>query len=301
MLGGAFTTVNLQNLPAPNVIESLDFESILASIISEHQLRNPDFPPYRISDPAYKIFETAAYRELWLRQRVNDAAKGVMLAFAIGTDLDQIGANYDVGRLIITPENTSAIPPVAAVMEADEDFRARIQLSLEGITSAGSEGSYVFHALSADGNVKDASATSPAPGEVTVYVLSRTGDGTADEELLDTVETALNAARVRPLTDQVTVLTASIIEYTIEATLVMYPGPDSEVVRQAAEAAVTAYTLAIQRIGYDVNLSAIYQALHQPGVQRVELAAPLVNLVLDDGEASYCTAITVTVAEATDV
>ena len=44
---------------------------------------------------------------------------------------------------------------------------------------AGPTGAYEFHALSADGDVKDAAATSPAPGEVVVTVLSRTGDGAA--------------------------------------------------------------------------------------------------------------------------
>jgi phage-related baseplate assembly protein len=81
----------------------------------------------------------------------------------------------------------------------------------------------------------------------------------------------------------------------------MYPGPDPVVVRQAALDAVTAYAEAQRRIGYDVTLSGIYAALHKPGVQRVNLTAPAANLTIGDGEASFCTAITVTVAGATDV
>ena len=44
-----------------------------------------------------------AYRELLIRQRVNDAARGVMLATASGTDLDNLAANFNVERLLITP------------------------------------------------------------------------------------------------------------------------------------------------------------------------------------------------------
>lgn len=42
--------------------------------------------------------EVCAYRELLLRQRINQAAKSNLLAFATGTDLDNLGALYDVER-----------------------------------------------------------------------------------------------------------------------------------------------------------------------------------------------------------
>ncbi|MNP75450.1 hypothetical protein D3C76_1725120 [compost metagenome] len=51
----------------------------------------------------------------------------------------------------------------------------------------------------------------------------------------------------------------------------------------------------------DVTLSGLYAALHQPGVQQVDLTSPTTNLVIGDGEASYCTSITLTVAEQPDV
>lgn len=300
-MAGAFSTVNLAELQPPGVVETLSFEAILSSMLSDLQARDSTFTALVESDPAYKILEVAAYREFLLRQRVNDAARAVMLAFASGTDLDQIGANYSVQRLLISPGNAEAVPPVPPTYESDTDFRTRIQLSTDGYTTAGSEGSYIFHGLSADADVKDIQAISPTPGEVTVYVLSRTGSGAASPELVDTVATALNAEQVRPMTDQVTVMSASIVPYTITAELVLQPGPDSAVVYEEAMAAVSAYAHAQARIGYDVTLSGIYAALHRSGVQRVNLSAPLTNLTIDDGEASHCTAITVTIAGATDV
>ncbi|EEV5914885.1 baseplate assembly protein [Escherichia coli] len=43
------------------------------------------------------------------------------------------------------------------------------------------------------------------------------------------------------------------------------------------------------RLGRDIRLSAIYAALHVEGVQRVELAAPLADIVLNNTQASFCT------------
>lgn len=293
-MAGAFTVIDLSRLAAPNVVEALDFETILAAMLADLRARDTAFSALVESDPAYKILEVAAYRELLIRQRVNDAANAVMLAFAAGADLDHIGANYGVERLLITPADDTTIPPTVAVYETDEDFRARIQLSPEAYTTAGSEGSYVYHGLAADGDVKDVQAVSPEPGDVTVYVLSRTSDGTASPELLATVNDALNGEKVRPMTDRVTVMSASVNTYTIEAELIMYPGPDPEVVRQTAIDAVTAYAQAQHRIGYDVTRSGIFAALHQPGVQNVILTEPAADLVMDEGETSYCTNITVT-------
>ncbi len=289
-----FTTIDLSTLPAPSVVEALDFETIFAAMLADLQARDATFTALVESDPAYKILEVCAYRELLIRQRVNDAARAVMLAYAVGSDLDQLGALFGVTRLEITPADEEAVPPVAAVMESDAEFRRRIQLSLEGFSTAGPEGAYVFHALAADGDVLDVSAVSPTPGEVVVTVLSRTGDGTAGSPLLTAVEEALNDEDVRPLTDLVTVQSATIVDFTVEAEIYTYPGPDSSTVIEAAEAALDAYIASVRKIGRDITLSGIYAALHQPGVQRVDLIAPVADVAIANDEAGYCTAITIT-------
>lgn len=300
-MAGSFTVINLSALPAPVVVEQIDFETILAEMVADLQARDPAFTALVESDPAYKVLEVAAYRETLVRQSANEMCLGVMLAYAASSDLDQIGANFSVQRLVMDEGDPDAIPPVPPTYESDEDYRARIQLSFEGFTTAGSKGSYIFHGLGADADVKDIDAVSPTPGNVTVYVLSRTGDGTASTTLVNKVAATINGDQIRPMTDQVTVQSADIVEYTVVAELVILPGPDSEVVRQAALDAITAYTEAQRKIGYDVTLSGVYAALHQPGVQRVNLTAPVANLVIGTGQASYCTSITVTTAGATDV
>jgi phage-related baseplate assembly protein len=288
------TGIDLSQLPAPQVVEALDYEIILAAMLSDLQSRDLEFYAPVESDPAYKILEVAAYRELLIRQRVNDTARAVMLPYAKGADLDNLAALYGVARLLIDAGDPGAVPPITASYEADDALRRRVQLAPEAITTAGSTGSYVFHALSASATVKDVAIASPVPGQVQVTVLSTTADGAADQSLLDAVDAALNVETVRPLTDQVTVQAATITTYTIDATLYVYPGPDADVVRQAAEDAVTKYASDHHALGHDVTLSGVYAALHQPGVQRVELAEPTTSLTVPATAAAYCTAITVT-------
>ena len=86
-----------------------------------------------------------------------------------------------------------------------------------------------------------------------VSILSRASDGTASAELLATVSDVLQ--EVRPLTDLVTVQSATAVAYSITASLTVLPGPDSTVVRQMAQEAVTAYAGSQNRLGHDVTLA----------------------------------------------
>lgn len=293
-MAGAFTSVDLSQLPPPVVVEQIAFETILAEMLADLQARDPVFNALVESDTAYKILEVAAYRETLIRQRVNEAAKAVMLAFATGADLDQIAANYNVERLVIVPGDPGAIPPTQDVLESDADLRQRVLLSLEGYTTAGSIGAYMFHALSASGDVKDVGVTSLIPGRVNIAVLSRTGDGTAPTETLDAVEAALSDEIVRPLCDTVEVTSADVVDYVITASLDFYPGTGQSEVLAAAQTAAEKYADDMHKLGRDITLSGIYAALHQPGVQKVNLTEPSDDIVIAWNQAPYCTTITIT-------
>lgn len=292
----SYTAVDLTKLPAPNVVEALDFETIFAEILADFQSRDSSYDALLESDPAYKILEAAAFRELLIRQRVNEACRAVMLAYASDSDLDQIGGNYDVERLLITPGDSDAVPPLDPVYESDADFKRRIQLSLEGKSTAGPEGAYKYHGLSANGDVKDVDVYSPTPGGVTVSVLSRTGDGTPSQEILDAVEATLTAKTVRPLTDEVTVQAANIVSYSVDATLHLFDGPEAEIVRQAAISAVNAHVSERHMMGLDVSRSGIYSALHVEGVEKVVLSAPVSDQAITNVQAAYCSSVSVAVA-----
>lgn len=287
-------SIDLTLLAAPDVVEELDFETIFNAMLADLQARDATFTALVPSDPAYKIIEVCAYRELLMRARINDAAKAVMLAYAAGADLDQLAALMGVTRLVVDPGDPEAIPPVAPTYETDANLRARVQLAPEGQSTAGPAGAYEYHALSADADVLDVDVSSPAPGQVLVTVLSASGDGTPGQGLLDTVEAALSEEDVRPLTDQVIVQAATIVAYEVAAELTLYAGPDGEVVRLAAEEAVADYAAQHHRLGHDITLSGLYAALHRPGVQKVTLTSPAADIVIGAQQASHCTGITVT-------
>lgn len=295
-------TIDLSQLPAPDVVEVLDYETLLAerkatliSLYPEEQQAAVARTLSLESEPIVKLLEENAYRELILRQRINESAKAVMLAFSAASDLDVIAANNNTARLIITPADDSTLPPTPAVMESDADLRLRTQQAFEGLSVAGPVGAYQFHGRSADGRVADVSAVSPSPACVTISVLSREGDGTASDELIRIVDAALNAENVRPVGDRVTVQAAEIVPYQIDAVLHLYPGPEAEPIRSAVEEKLQSYIAAQHRLGRDIRLSAIYAALHVEGVQRVELTSPLADIVLDASQASSCTGYHLTV------
>lgn len=287
--------IDLTSLPAPDVVEILDYETVLAAMLSDLKARDDSFSAIVESDPVYKILEVAAYRETLLRQRVNDAARAVMLAFSTGGDLDHLGALFNVSRLVIDPGDPDAIPPVAPTMESDKKFRYRCQMTFEGLSVAGPVGAYEFHALGASGKVKDVSIQSPAPGKVDVVVLSTVGAGTPDAELLAAVEAAVNREDVRPLTDEVAIIAAEVVHYELSATLILYEEPDAGVVLAAAIATANAWVANQHALGHDITLSGLYAALHQAGVQKVILASPAGDIVISPYQAAWCDAVNVAV------
>lgn len=289
-----FSAIDLPSLPAPDIVETIDFETILAVLVAEYQTLNPDWDATIESDPVLKLLQVCTTREVHLRQRTNDATKGVMLAYAKGSDLDHLGALFGVQRQIVTPADLEASPPVEAVMESDDRLRQRIQLALESYTTAGSVGAYTFHAMSADASVKDVHVSSPTAGTVEISVLSVEGDGTPSGDLLNSVTLATTAEDVRPLCDKVLITAPSIISYDITAELTFYDGPDQEVVRAAAQAAAEQYAADHHRLGHDITLSGLFHALHQTGVQNVTLTSPAADIPVDGNEAAWLNNITVT-------
>lgn len=295
-------TIDLSQLPAPDVVEALDYETLLnerkATLVSLYPAEQQDAVARTLaleSEPVVKLLQENAYREVILRQRVNEAAKAVMVAYALADDLDQLGANNGVTRLTLTAADDTTTPPTAAVMESDDDYRVRIAAAFEGLSVAGPSGAYEYHAKSADGRVADASAISPSPACVTITVLSREGNGEAAADLLAVVDAALNDEDVRPVADRVTVQSAAIVDYAVEAVLYLYPGPEAEPIRAAAGAKLAAFVSTQARLGRDIRKSALYAVLHVEGVQRVELLQPAADVVLDKTRAAYCTGWTLTI------
>lgn len=293
-MSGPFTSIDLSRLPPPDVVQTLPFEEIVTAMRDDFVARFPLIAGVidLESEPVRKLIECCAYREINVRARVNDAAKALMLAFSKGTDLDHTGADWGVQRLIVGYENTN---PPTPIYEDDERFRRRIQLVLEAYSVAGPSGAYVFHALTADPTLRDATATSPAPGAVTVAIMADGVNPVPTDDQVDIVRDALSAESVRPLTDNVTVAKAAPVPVTIVAELTLYPGPDGAVVAQEARDALAGLIEQNRRLGYDLRRSAIFSRLHVDGVYSVNLTSPATDVIVGPGECVVIEAVSVTV------
>jgi phage-related baseplate assembly protein len=73
--------MNLSELQPPQIIEELSFEEILLQMKEALVAIDQEYTAYLGSDPLMKLFEIAAYREVLLRQRINQAAKGKFASF----------------------------------------------------------------------------------------------------------------------------------------------------------------------------------------------------------------------------
>lgn len=290
--------IDMSTLPAPQVVRQYAYEEILAALKTDFLIYYPDAAQALAfeSDPLNKWFERIAYQMMLLRQQQNEDAQGVMLAYAAGSDLDQLGAIYQVQRLVITAADDTTTPPTPAVMEGDAALRERIQMAPQGFSVAGPIGAYMFFARSASGAVKDARPSSPEPGQVLVTVLSHEGDGSASSELLAVVNAAINDEDVRPLTDEVTVQSADIVHYEIKAVIYTDTGPDTGIVMDTVQESTASYTEAMRKVSLSVPISGIYAALHLSGVSKVELLEPTGDVTVGPYQAAYCDNITLTQA-----
>lgn len=287
-------TIDLTTLPAPAVLEALDFEDTYQGELATFEaLMGEGWSAPLESDPVVKLLEQGAYRRLQTRARVNDAAKALLLAYAKGSDLDQLAANVNLQRLVVQAEDLNAVPPVPAVMEEDDALRERVQLAYEGLTTAGPRNSYILHARNASGLVADATAESPSPAVVVVTVLSQDDTGAASAELLDTVSAYLNDDDVRPVADRLTVQSAQILPYRIDAKVYMVGnGPENEAILAQCQARLQAWINPRRRLGVEVARSGIDAQLHIDGVTRVELTG-WVDIKPTKAQAAWCEGFTV--------
>jgi phage-related baseplate assembly protein len=256
------TLSDLASLPTPAVIETLSFETIFTELQTEFQSRYPDYSALLASDPAVKLMEVAAYREVLLRNRINAAAKASLLAFATGSDLDHLAAFYGVTRLL---------------NESDEALRLRTRQRIIGFANAGGSAHYRYWALSASPEVADVAVDSPEPGRVRISVLAKGEADTVPDAVLDAVRAVVLRDDIRVLTDTVEVVPAELIPVTVTARVWLYPDTPMAAF-DAIEARFKEALAAQSGLGWDLTPSWVIGELQRPGVHKVELLAPSTDI-----------------------
>ena len=121
-----------------------------------------------------------------------------------------------------------------------------------------------------------------------ISILSTEDGGTAGEDLVKTVSDYITSEDKRPLTDQVTVQSAKLVEYDIDAKIYIFVAPSMTVTEQECRAALDIYIKKHTTIGNLIARSGIFDALHTEGVQKVELLSPQQDISTDKEQAPVC-------------
>lgn len=304
------STLDMSALPRPAVVDTIDYETVLAGLRSDLLRLYPAAAAVidLESEPLIKLMQVAAYRELLIRARINDAACAVMLGWAVGADLDNLAARYDITRL---------------QDEDDTRLRQRVLMGYHALSAAGSPTSWRLRAMSVSADVRQVDVWADRPGRVKVSLLARVAARVEDvdaqqqaigralfgehpeagansmcwrvavpgDAIVGQTEAALLAEDVRPLTVDVDVTAARILPMAVAATLVHPPGPDGAVL--AAAAATRVFKLG-GKYRVDVTRASLIAALMGDGIRDAVLTTPAADVAAGAGEVPVITDIHVT-------
>lgn len=165
-----------------------------------------------------------------------------------------------------------------ASVEDDETLRYRTFISMADKSTAGSEESYESYTRKADSRIKDVKVKNGGNGVVNVYYYS----SVTDTLITTRVEEALNARKVRPLSDDPAVAPATEVSYSVTAELKIYPNLETAAIYTKAVESLAAGLESLKKIGTDITLSEINDFLKVDGVKEVVITAPAANITVDD-------------------
>jgi phage-related baseplate assembly protein len=271
----------LSGLPKPAIIETLSYEEIRQRSIDRLVSLDPEgFDAILESDPVIKLIEVDAYNEFVLRQRVNDAVRANLLAFAAGSDLDHLAAFYGVIRM---------------VGELDDRLRLRVILAIEGRSTGGTEPRYKFIAMSSDIRVSNVAVyTVGRDPTIRVAVFSNDNGGVADAILLGKVDAALQDINVRMVNDTIVVAAAATNTYNISVQAWLLPTASNDTAALMEASLRTAFAAEMQ-LGRDITIAWIIGKLMIAGVQNVTVILPTATIVVPPNQAAALGTVTILV------
>ncbi|WP_316201629.1 MULTISPECIES: baseplate J/gp47 family protein [unclassified Bradyrhizobium] len=260
----------LPNIPLPVIEREPTFETLFNNRLD--QLRGLltdvgfDWDTYMLrSDPLNRFCRHAAYGDLLMVSAMNDTFRATLTDFAQGADLIALASDWDLTR---------------ADGETIDDLRRRLRETKKG-QGGFSDNWYKRFAFAADPlRVDDVGVEGDGSGGVLVSILSKDNGGVASDDLLATVEAALNAPGVRGDNDHIRVVRAVILTVNVEADVWLLPEASKDDTLAAAETALFANFATERRLGWDFASDFAIVALRTTGVKRVMLITPQANSVV---------------------
>lgn len=264
------TVIDLQMLPAPDLVEPIDIEAIYQEILANYIALNPDFTAAVETDPMVKLMEYVAYREAGLRARINDAARSNYLAFADGTDLDHLAA-WPAGITRLDGETR-------------ERFAYRVQLRQAGMAGTGLRERYIEAALGISLDVVAADARRAATGGVLVIVwINDALSANAQAALIAQIESFFAADTGAPLGIPLTVSAAVPRAVNLTATVWREPSAPADTAT-TLESTLASAIRDYAKLGRDIPPSWIDARLHVTGIAKVSLPDEFTGISVGDDE-----------------
>ncbi len=223
----------------------------------------------------------------------------------------EVGNGYAIGEinailyplLFVASASNLELTAGGSEIETDDNLRERIRLAPASFSNAGSKGAYIYWAKTANPNIIDVAVESNLPGTVQIYPLMADGSDTPTQ-VLNAVLATCNDEKVRPLTDTVTAIAPTKIEYELNVELTLYEEADQASIEAAVLAALTDFTTKKRLLmGQDIVLNQVRKQCLVDGVYDVAVfdagATPFATIVVDPTEFAFCTAITVQTVDTT--
>jgi len=270
------------NLQRMIVLEDLDAEMIIDQRMARlKQLWSEYDPPaaaqYDVEilefDPIKINQEVCTYFELLLRDRVNQAARSITLAYAIGTDLDAIASRY--------PGGVPRLPN-----ESDDRYRRRIWLSPNTLSPHGTAEAYEFWALTAEPLLRDVTAIRSVMHDyyptilITCLLGPESESPSPTQEQLVRIRAYISSLSRQGLTDVISVNPPKIRETAYKLNVYLFPGTSPD--QALAKIKVNLEKLVLDQywLGHDHTHTAIHASCAFSGVHHVEIVEPFTDILI---------------------
>lgn len=266
----SWTIDELAALARPAILEELSADAIFAArrdeLVTRLQAAGIDYSTEMIeTDPAMILLQEAAFEETILRARANDVARARYLYFARGTEVDHLGAFYDLVRL---PD------------EPDARFKLRIRLAIQGRSTGGTEPGYRGAALGASLRVADARVYRDGRAPIVhVAVFATDNNGVADTALLNLVRSELEKPAFQVINDTIDVRAAVVTLVPVTADIWLLPDADLGLVATLQAGLAPAWATA-SGLGRDLTRAWLASALMAAGVANLQIVAPAADVVV---------------------
>jgi len=278
------TIIDLSKLPPPKIIAELDVEIIKDEMKADFMKRMGEGYLLDDADPAMKIIEQAAYREMLQRQKINDGAKAVMLGYSTGSDLENLTALFNTERSILKEKANFT----DEVRQSDDGLRIEALQAFDGKSTAGAQESYIYFAKNFNRkHIHDVSVVSKRPGEVELTILFKQGLEIDQDDEISRLHSYLTKGKLIPFTDLLSIKSAVIRQAKGKAKIFVPKGPDKEVIKKIARKRLDKFLTQKYKLGSLISLSGINSTLYVENAEEVEITEPKKSIKNKNDEVTY--------------